>query len=133
MADFTISSDTLNNPENWFTSSYVYDDSSKLITIDLTTALTSLSAGTNNGVTEPDLNETTGDVRSVYLALAEALFKAYDAKDDASATTSNRLKMTRSQAVDSTNNIRYTTYTIHVQEDGTGTAESFSSSGVRAE
>ena len=132
MADFSLT-DTANNPENWLTSDYNYDDTNKLITIDLTDALSSLSTGANNGVVDADLHETTGDVRSVYLAVAEALFKAYDAKDNASATTSNRLKMTRSQAVDSTNNIRYTTYTIHVQEDGTGTAESFSSSGVRAE
>jgi hypothetical protein len=132
MADFTISSDTLNNPVNWFTGSnnvpsYSYTEGTDVLMFGISPLLSTIGVGDN------DLHATTGDVRSVYLAVAEALFLAYDAKDDASATTSNRLKMTRSQAVDSTNNIRYTTYTIHVQEDGTGTAESFSSSGVRAE
>ena len=133
MADFSNTANTGNNPDEWFTSSYAYNDTTDVVSIDLTSALSS------TGVTDADLAETSGDVRSVYLAIAEALFLAYDAKDDASATTSNRLKMTRSQAVDGTNNIRYTTYTIHVQEDGTAsggtsfTAPSFSSTGVRAE
>ncbi len=132
MADFTTGSDTVNNPENWFTGSnnvpsYSYTAGTDVLTFDLSPLLSSIGVGDN------DLLATTGDVRSVYLTVAEALFAAYDATDDASATTSNRLKMTRSRAVDSTNNIRYSTYTIHIQEDGTGTAESFSSTGVRAE
>ena len=73
----------------------------------------------NAGVTAADLSETQGDVRSVYLALAEALWQAYDAKDDNPDTTSGRLKMTRSQVVDYNADIRYSTYTIHVQESGT--------------
>ncbi len=132
MADFTTGSDTVNNSENWFTGSnnvpiYSYTAGTDVLTFDLSPLLSSIGVGDN------DLLATTGDVRSVYLTVAEALFAAYDATDDASATTSNRLKMTRSRAVDSTNNIRYSTYTIHIQEDGTGTAESFSSTGVRAE
>ena len=132
MADFSIETDTANNPSNWFTGagsipSYNYNTGTDELTFDLTPLLASI------GVSDNDLKNTLGDVRSVYLAIAETLFAAYDAADDAAATTSNRLKMTRSRAVDSTNNIRYTTYTIHVQEDGTGTAESFTSTGVRAE
>ena len=132
MADFSIETDTANNPQNWFTGansipSYNYNTTTDELTFDLTQILSSI------GVIDNDLKNTLGDVRSVYLAIAETLFAAYDAADDTAATTSNRLKMTRSRAVDSTNNIRYTTYTIHVQEDGTGTAESFTSTGVRAE
>lgn len=133
MANFTNTANTENNPDQWFTSSYGYNATADAITIDLTTALAS------TGVTDADLSETTGDVRSVYLALAEALYLAYDAKDNAAVTTSNRLKMTRSRVVDSSNNIRYSTYTIHVQEDGVSaggtsySAPSFFSFGVRAE
>ena len=132
MADFTTETNTANNPVDWFTGannipSYNYNTGTDELTFDLTPILASIGVGDN------DLKNTLGDARSVYLAIAETLFAAYDATDGTAATTSNRLKMTRSQAVDSTNNIRYTTYTIHVQEDGTGTAVSFFSSGVRAE
>lgn len=133
MADFSNTANTGNNPDQWFTSSYAFSPTSDLISIDLTTA----KAAT--GVTDADLSETQGDVRSVYLALAEALYQAYDAKDNNAATTSGRLKMTRSRVVDDTNNIRYSTYTIHVQEGGIAaggtaySAPSFTSSGVRAE
>lgn len=93
----------------------------------------------STGVSGTDLAETTGDVRSVYLALAEVLYRAYDAKDNNAGTTSGRLKMTRSRVVDAPNNIRYSTYTIHVREDGTASGgssyspPSFTSTGVRAE
>ncbi len=133
MADFSTGTDTANNPADWFDgsndlASYSYDGNNDKISLDFTADFL-----TSKGIGDSDLYASNGDVRSVYLAIAEALFDSYNAKDDAPATTSNRLKMTRSQAVDSTNNIRYTTYTIHIQEDGTGTAESFSSTGVRAE
>lgn len=133
MADFSNAANTGNNPDQWFTSSYAFSPTTDLISIDLTTAMAA------TGVTDSDLSETQGDVRSVYLALAEALYQAYDAKDNNAATTSGRLKMTRSRVVDDTNNIRYSTYTIHVQEGGnasggsTYSAPSFTSSGVRAE
>ncbi len=133
MADFSTQTDTANNPIDWFDGSnnralYSYNGNNDQMSLDFTADFL-----TSKGIVDNDLYATNGDVRSVYLAIAEALFDSYNAKDDAAATTSNRLKMTRSQAVDSTNNIRYTTYTIHIQEDGTGTAESFSSTGVRAE
>jgi len=135
MSDFT-NTGTANNPEDWFTSTYNF--SNNLITLSLADAKTA------TGVTNDDLHETTGDARSVYLAVAEALFDAYDAKDDSADTTSGRLKMTKSQAVQNvagttTEDIRYTTYTIHVQEHGEAsggtsfTAPSFTSTGVRAE
>jgi len=125
MADFSLGI-TNNNPSDWL-SPYSYNVTSDGVTIDLTSILTDV------GVTDADLQPNTGDVRSVYLALAEALYKAYDAKDDAAATTSNRLKVTRSRVVDNTNNIRYSTYTIHIQEDGTASNASFASTGVRGE
>lgn len=125
MADFSISI-TANNPSDWL-APYSYNVTSDGVTIDLTSILSDV------GVADADLQPNTGDVRSVYLALAEALYKAYDAKDDAAATTSNRLKVTRSRVVDDTNNIRYSTYTIHVQEDGTASNASFASTGVRGE
>tara|TARA_R110002153_G_C12920303_1_gene454657 strand:+ start:73 stop:480 length:408 start_codon:yes stop_codon:yes gene_type:complete len=135
MADFT-NTGTANNPQDWFTSAYNF--SNNLITLSLA------QAQTDTGVSNTDLHETTGDARSVYLAVAEALFDAYDAKDDSADTTSGRLKMTKSQAVQNvagttTADIRYTTYTIHVQEHGEAsggtsfTAPSFTSTGVRAE
>ena len=133
MADFSNTPNTGNNPDEWFTSSYQYNSVLDALTLDVTAALAS------TGVADADLAETTGDVRSVYLALAEALYQAYDAKDNTPATNSGRLKMTRSQVVDDTNNIRYSTYTIHVQEEGTASggtsysAPSFTSTGVRAE
>jgi len=125
MADFSLSG-TSNNPSDWL-NPYSYNSTSDGVTIDLTSVLSDV------GVTDADLDASTGDVRSVYLAIAEALYKAYDAKDDAAATTSNRLKVTRSRVVDDTNNIRYSTYTIHIQEDGTASNASFVSTGVRGE
>ena len=133
MADFSNTANTGNNPDQWFTSSYAFNPTTDLISIDLTSAMSA------TGVTDADLSETQGDVRSVYLALAEALYQAYDAKDNNADTTSGRLKMTRSRVVHDTNNIRYSTYIIHVQEGGTASggstysAPSFTSSGVRAE
>lgn len=133
MADFSNTANTGNNPDEWFTSSYVYSPGSDVISIDLSTAMGA------TGVTDADLAETSGDVRSVYLALAEALWQAYDTKASNPDTTSGRLKMTRSRVVDSNANIRYSTYTIHVQENGNASggtsysAPSFSSTGVRAE
>lgn len=133
MADFSNAANTGNNPDEWFTPSYKYKPETDTLTLAVTAALAS------TGVTDADLYETYGDVRSVYLALAETLWQAYDAKDNNPDTTSGRLKMTRSRVVDSNANIRYSTYTIHVQEDGTAsggtsyTAPSFSSTGVRAE
>ena len=125
MADFSIGA-TANNPSDWL-APYSYNATSDGVTIDLTSILSDVD------VADADLQPNTGDVRSVYLALAEALYKAYDAKDDAAATTSNRLKVTRSRVVDDTNNIRYSTYTIHIQEDGTASNASFASTGVRGE
>ena len=133
MANFSNTSNTGNNPDEWFTSSYQFTPTTDVISLDLTAAMSV------TGVTDNDLSETQGDVRSVYLALAEALWQAYDAKDDNPDTTSGRLKMTRSQVVDSNADIRYSTYTIHVQEGGTASggtsysAPSFTSAGVRAE
>tara|TARA_B110000285_G_C15054476_1_gene578792 strand:- start:609 stop:1001 length:393 start_codon:yes stop_codon:yes gene_type:complete len=128
MANFDLGNTaaTVNNPIDWL-SPYGYNATADGVTIDLTSVLSDV------GVADADLQPTTGDVRSVYLALAEALYKAYDAKDDAAATTSNRLKVTRSRVVDDTNNIRYSTYTIHIQEDGVATDASFASTGVREE
>ena len=138
MADFSLTN-TSNNPSDWFIENYSYDNTgtTDTITIDLTSALTS------TGVVDADLHATTGDVRSVYLAVAEALFKAYDGKDASAATTSGRLKMTKSQSFQNiapsdpdfnqSEDIRYTTYTIHVQEEGTMGNPYFISTGVRAE
>ena len=134
-ADFSTGSDTDNNPADWFTG-YVF--SSNKISIPVATALS------DTGLSTTDVNATQGDVRAVYLALAEALYDAYDAAEGTAATTSNRLKMTKSQAVQdvagtTTGDIRYTTYTIHIQEEGQASggtsfaAPSFNSSGVRAE
>ena len=130
-ADFTINTDTPNNPENWFTGSngvpsYSYTEGTDVLAFDLTNLLSSI------GVVDNDLLATTGDVRSVYLALAEALYQAYDGKDGSDDTTSGRLKMTRSRAVDGTNGIRYSTYTIHVQEDVSETV-TINTTGVKAE
>ena len=136
MADFTNTADTGNNPDEWLTG-YSYNTTTDVVSINLNTALIA------TGVTDTDLVSFGGDVRSVYLALAEALFIAYDAKDDSAATTSGRLKMTKSQAIQNLNpqinnsdgtyeDIRYTTYTIHVQESGES-GSYFNSSGVRAE
>ena len=136
MADFSNTANTGNNPDEWLTN-YAYNDTTNVVSIDLSSALSP------TGVGDADLKADDGDVRSVYLAVAEALFKAYDAKDDASATTSNRLKMTKSQVVqdlsplNTINNttfedIRYTTYTIHVQEKAE-TIRVTTSAGVRAE
>lgn len=125
MANFSLGA-TVNNPIDWL-SLYNYNSTSDGVTIDLTSILSAV------GVTDADLIPATGDVRSVYLALAEALYQAYDAKDNAAETTSNRLKVTRSRVQDKTNNIRYSTYTIHIQEDGVATDESFTSTGVRSE
>ena len=116
----------LNNPEDWFFG-YTYTTGSDVVGIDLTTALA------NTGVTASDLNATSGDVRAVYLALAEALFLAYDAKDGGASTTSSKLNMTRSRVIDHANNNRYSTYIISVQEEGTSIDESFVSTGVDAE
>ena len=129
MADFSINTDTSNNPQDWFGQPYAFTSSlfQDIITIDVKNAMAA------TGVTADDLSEPQGDVRAVYLALAEALWQAYDAKDDDPSTSSSRLKMLRSHVVDETNNIRHTTYTIHVQEDGAATSQSFVSTGVRAE
>ena len=136
MADFTTGSNTLNNPVDWFPLGYTFNSTTDVTTLDLTGAMAALGF---TGVTDADLHTTTGDVRAVYLALAEFLYLSYNAQSASEATTSNRLKMTRSRTVDSTNNIRYSTYTIHIQEDGTASggtsfqAPNFASSGVRAE
>ena len=133
MADFSKTANTGNNPDEWFSSSYAYIPSTGMISLNTRHVMSS------TGVSGTDLAETTGDVRSVYLALAEVLYRAYDAKDNNAGTTSGRLKMTRSRVVDAPNNIRYSTYTIHVQEDGTASGgssyspPSFTSTGVRAE
>ena len=133
MANFSNISNTGNNPDEWFTSSYQFTPTTDVISLDLTSAMSV------TGVTDADLSETQGDVRSVYLALAEALWQAYDAKDDNPDTTSGRLKMTRSQVVDSNANIRYSTYTIHVQESGSASggssysAPNFFTTGVAPE
>ena len=138
MADFTTGSDTLNNPQNWFPSVYTYDNINDITTLDLTGALAGLGPS-GTVVTDADLHALTGDARAVYLVLADFLYSAYRSKSYSADTSSNRLKMTKSSAVDETNSIRYTTYTIHVQEDGqtvggtARTAPSFISSGVRAE
>ena len=136
MADFSNTANTGNNPDEWF-SNYAYNETTNVVSIDLSATF----AGT--GVTDADLKADEGDARSVYLAVAEALFKAYDDMDGASSTSSNRLKMTKSQVVqdlppldslDSTTyeHIRYTTYTIHVQEK-VETIRATTSTGVRAE
>ena len=125
MADFSIGT-TVNNPSDWL-SPYGYNVTSDGVTIDLTSILFSVGLG------DADLQPNTGDVRAVYLALAEALYTAYDAKDNNPDTTSNRLKVTRSRVVDDVNNIRYSTYTIHVQEDGVASVPFFVSGGVRGE
>ena len=134
MADFSTGSDTDNNPADWFIG---YAFGSNKISIPVATALS------DTGLSTTDVNATQGDVRAVYLALAEALYKAYDETYNTEATTSNRLKMTKSQAVQDVagtgTDIRYTTYTIHIQEHGTASggtsfaAPSFTSTGVRAE
>ena len=137
MADFTNTANTGNNPDEWLTN-YTYTAGTYLVSFSLNDGLTS------TGVLDTDLDADGGDVRSVYLALAEALFVAYNAKDGSADTTSGRLKMTKSQAVQNVagttaEDIRYTTYTIHVQEHGEAsggtsfTAPSFTSTGVRAE
>ena len=136
MADFTNTPNTGNNPDEWLTD-YAYNGTTDLVSFNLNDGLTS------TGLLDADLDADSGDVRSVYLAVAEALFAAYNAKDDSAATTSGRLKMTKSQAIQNLNpqvpnftepseDIRYTTYTIHVQESGE-TGSYFTSAGVRAE
>lgn len=137
MADFTNTANTGNNPDEWLTG-YSYNPTTDVVSIDLSTVLSA------TGVTDTDLDADGGDVRSVYLALAEALFVAYNAKTSSAATTSGRLKMTKSQAIQNLNpqlpnfdgtfeDIRYTTYTIHVQESGESGNAYFTPSGVRAE
>tara|TARA_R110001592_G_scaffold11677_2_gene57253 strand:+ start:4824 stop:5237 length:414 start_codon:yes stop_codon:yes gene_type:complete len=137
MADFTNTANTGNNPDEWLTN-YSYNPTTDVVSINFGSALGA------TGVTDTDLDADSGDVRSVYLALAEALFIAYDAKDDSAATTSGRLKMTKSQVVQNLaptgsfgdgvhEDIRYTTYTIHVQEQVEQAGPYFTSAGVRAE
>ena len=137
MADFTNTANTGNNPDEWLTN-YSYNPTTDVVSIDLS------SAHSITGVTDTDLDADSGDVRSVYLALAEALFLAYNAKDDSAATTSGRLKMTKSQVVQNIapiapdynstkEDIRYTTYTIHIQEKGEQQDSYFTPAGVRAE
>tara|TARA_B110000858_G_scaffold129662_1_gene147425 strand:+ start:347 stop:757 length:411 start_codon:yes stop_codon:yes gene_type:complete len=136
MADFTQTANTGNNPDEWLTN-YAYNGTTDLVSFNINDGLTS------TGVSDTALDADSGDVRSVYLAVVEALFAAYNAKDDAAATTSGRLRMTKSQAVQNLDpqtpdftlpneDIRYTTYTIHVQESGDG-GSYFNSAGVRAE
>jgi hypothetical protein len=136
MGTFNNTGDS-NDPTDWFTSDYGFSANNLTLPIDVSVTVggTSQNAKANTGITDADLLETTGDVRAVYLALAETLFLAYQAKQDTSTTThgSNRLKMSRSQTIDTTNNKRHTVYTIAIQEDGTPTAESFASSGVASE
>tara|TARA_R110002050_G_scaffold223855_1_gene359799 strand:+ start:170 stop:583 length:414 start_codon:yes stop_codon:yes gene_type:complete len=137
MADFTNTANTGNNPDEWLTG-YSYEKTTDVVSINLGSALGA------TGVTDTDLDADGGDVRSVYLALAEALFVAYNAKDDSAATTSGRLKMTKSQVVQNIapiapdynstkEDIRYTTYTIHIQEKGEQQDSYFTPAGVRAE
>lgn len=136
MADFSNTANTGNNPDEWLTN-YTYNASTDVVGFDLTTALP------QTGVTDTDLDADSGDVRSVYLAVAEALFQAYNAKDNSASTTSTRLRMTKSQAVQNLapidsdwdavgEDIRYTTYTIHVQEKGEAN-EFFIPYGLKAE
>ncbi len=126
-----------NDPTNWFTSDYNFSSNNLTLAINNSVTVDGVSqdAKSNTGIVDADLNETLGDVRAVYLALAETLFLAYQAKQDTSTTShgSNRLKMSRSQTIDTTNNKRHTVYTIAIQEDGTPTVESFASSGVATE
>ena len=137
MADFTNTANTGNNPDEWLTG-YSYNPTTDVVSIDLSQALGS------TGVTDTDLVSFGGDVRSVYLALAEALFLAYNSKTSSADTTSGRLKMTRSQVVQNVapispdfnstkEDIRYTTYTIHIQEKGEQQDSHFTPAGVRAE
>ena len=137
MADFTNTANTGNNPDEWLTN-YSYNRTTDVVSIGIS------SAQGSTGVVDDDLEPDDGDVRSVYLALAEALFIAYNSKTSSADTTSGRLKMTRSQAVQNIapispdNNstkedIRYTTYTIHIQEKGEQQDSYFAPAGVRAE
>jgi hypothetical protein len=116
-----------NNPLDWL-SGYYFNSGTKVVSLNLLSAY-----GSGTGITDADLNATGGDVRGVYLAYAETLYQAYAAKSTAEATNSSRLKVTRSRTIDDTSNIRYSTYMIHIQEDGVATDESFASTGVRAE
>lgn len=136
MADFSNTANTGNNPDEWFTN-YAYTAGTDLVSFSLNGALP------QTGVLDDDLDADSGDVRSVYLAVAEALFQAYDGKDASASTTSTRLRMTKSQAIQNfapiqgnadgvEEDIRYTTYTIHVQEEGE-TSSFFVPKGVKAE
>lgn len=135
MGTFNNTSDS-NDPSDWFTTDYSYSNNVLGLAINnnVTVDGVSQNAKSNTGIQDADLLESTGDVRAVYLALAETLYLAYQAKQDTSTTThgSNRLKMSRSQAIDTTNNKRHTVYTIAIQEDGT-VGGGFSATGVASE
>ena len=130
--DFSLTFSTDNNPVDWFGATYSYDNVNKKVAVPLNPLV--------SGLTDADLNGTSGDVRSVFLHLCEAMYKAFTLNNEPQ-NISNRLQMVKTSTLSADNTIRYNTYVIQVQEAVTGTGSitllsrpaTVSSSGVAAE
>ena len=135
VAPFSLNPAALTNPSDLFQADYDYDPNNHR-TISLSLDWQNSIIGDwlpDHGITDADLDANSGDNRAVYFAILEKLWRLYEMSSYTLAD-SKRFKMTKAVAVDATNNIRYNTYTVHVQEEGYATQpETFYTSGIRAE